>query len=81
MVVRMVYKSKVTSKFQITIPSELRKIYGIKTGSTVAFIPRKDGIEIKVPKKIDNIAEKLYGISKMKEDAVKATHEVRSHIV
>ena len=77
----MVYKSKVTSKFQITIPSELRKIYGIKTGSTVAFIPRKDSIEIKVPKKIDNIAEKLYGISKMKEDAVKATHEVRSQIV
>jgi AbrB family looped-hinge helix DNA binding protein len=81
MVVRMVYKSKVTSKFQITIPKELREAYGIKAGSTVAFIPKEDGIEIKVPKKVENIAEKLYGISRMKEDAVEATHRVRAGVL
>jgi AbrB family looped-hinge helix DNA binding protein len=80
MVVRMVYKSKVTEKFQITIPKELREAYNIKAGTTVSFMPKKDGIEVKFPRKIDNIAEKLYGAAKFEGDAVKLLHKVRGEM-
>jgi len=74
----MVYESKVTDKFQITIPKELREVYAVKRGSKISFIPKEDGFEVKTPKKVQNIAEKLYGIAKFEEDAVKAVHKVRS---
>ncbi|MFQ6050064.1 MAG: AbrB/MazE/SpoVT family DNA-binding domain-containing protein [Candidatus Hydrothermarchaeota archaeon] len=76
----MVYKSKITEKFQITIPKELREVYHLKSGMTLSLIPKEDGIEIKVPKKIENIAEKLYGIAKFEKDAVEAIHEVRARL-
>lgn len=37
---------KVTSGGRITLPVELRKKYGIKTGTRVNFIEEKDGIKI-----------------------------------
>jgi AbrB family looped-hinge helix DNA binding protein len=80
MVVRMVYKSKVTEKFQITIPEVLREAYNLKAGTTVSFMPKKDGIEVKFPKKIENIAEKLYGAAKFEGDAVEAVHKIRSEM-
>jgi AbrB family looped-hinge helix DNA binding protein len=80
MVVRMVYKSKVTEKFQVTIPKELREAYNLKVGTMISFIPKKDGIEVKFPKKIENIAEKLYGVAKFRGDAVKIIHKARSEL-
>lgn len=80
MVVRMVYKSKVTDKFQITIPKELREVFNLKAGTTISLFPKKDGIELKFSKKVENIAEKLYGVAKFGEDAVKATHKIRSEL-
>ncbi|MDI6655015.1 MAG: AbrB/MazE/SpoVT family DNA-binding domain-containing protein [Candidatus Hydrothermarchaeota archaeon] len=80
MVVRMVYKSKVTEKFQVTIPKELREAYNLKAGATISFMPKKDGIEVKFPKKIENIAEKLYGVAKFEGDAVKIVHKLRSEL-
>ncbi|MEE8167834.1 MAG: AbrB/MazE/SpoVT family DNA-binding domain-containing protein [Candidatus Hydrothermarchaeales archaeon] len=76
----MVYKSKVTEKFQITIPKELREVFNLKSGTTISLFPKEDGIEIKFPKKIENIAEKLYGAAKFREDAVTATHKIRSEL-
>lgn len=35
--------STVTSKGQITIPAEVRKALGLRTGSRVAFVPTSDG--------------------------------------
>jgi len=36
--------SRVTSKGQTTIPKEIRKQLGIKTGDRVAFLLRDDGV-------------------------------------
>ena len=80
MVVRMVYESKVTSKYQITIPEPIRKAYAVRSGSKLVFIPKKDGFEIKAPKKVDNIAEKLFGMAKFKGDAVEKVNKVRSEM-
>jgi antitoxin PrlF len=35
--------AKVTSKGQITIPAEVRKTLGLKTGEKVAFLPGENG--------------------------------------
>ena len=73
----MVYQTKVTDKYQITIPKKLREVYGVKRGSKVSLIPRETGIELMSVKKIENISEKLYGSIKFKGDAVKHTHSIR----
>ena len=74
----MVYQSKVTDKYQITIPKKLREVYGVKSGSMVSLIPRETGIELVSPKKVENISAKLYGSAKFSADAVEAVHKVRS---
>jgi AbrB family looped-hinge helix DNA binding protein len=38
-----VYKAKVTSKGQITLPSEVREALGVQPGERVAFLPTGDG--------------------------------------
>ena len=73
----MVYQTKVTDKYQITIPKKLREVYGVKRGSKVSLIPREAGIELMAAKKIENISEKLYGSIKFKGDAVKHIHDIR----
>lgn len=73
----MVYQTKVTDKYQITIPKKLREVYGVKSGSKVSLIPRETGIELVAPKKIKNISAKLYGSAKFKGDAVEAVHKTR----
>jgi AbrB family looped-hinge helix DNA binding protein len=37
------YKAKITSKGQITLPAELRKALGVDTGDSIMFIPEKSG--------------------------------------
>ena len=37
------YKAKVTSKGQITLPAEVRDALGVKPGDRVAFLPGPDG--------------------------------------
>ncbi|MEK6887455.1 MAG: AbrB/MazE/SpoVT family DNA-binding domain-containing protein [Candidatus Aenigmatarchaeota archaeon] len=74
----MVYQTKVTDKYQITIPKKLRDVYGVKRGSKVSLIPRETGIELLAAKKIENISAKLYGSAKFKGDAVEAVHKIRS---
>ena len=73
----MVYQTKVTDKYQITIPKKLREVYGVKRGSKVSLIPRETGIELVAPRKIENISSKLYGSAKFKDDAVRAIHKIR----
>lgn len=43
---------KVTTKGQVTIPSDLRKLHGIRPNSEVEFVDSKNGIIIR-PKKAD----------------------------
>jgi AbrB family looped-hinge helix DNA binding protein len=44
-------KSKVTSKYQITIPKEICKKYLIREGDEVIFKPEEDGIKLIVVKR------------------------------
>ena len=74
----MVYQTKVTDKYQITIPKKLREVYGVKRGSKVSLIPRETGIELLAAKKIENISSKLYGSAEFRGDAVEAVHKIRS---
>ncbi|MGA2252376.1 AbrB/MazE/SpoVT family DNA-binding domain-containing protein [Terracidiphilus sp.] len=39
----MVYKAKITSKGQITLPAELRKALGVGPGDGVIFLPAENG--------------------------------------
>ena len=73
----MVYQTKVTDKYQITIPKKLREVYGVKRGTKVSLMPRETGIELLATKKIENISEKLYGSIKFKGDAVRHLHKIR----
>lgn len=73
----MVYQSRVTDKYQITIPKKLREVYGVKRGAKISLMPRETGIEIVAPKKVENISAKLYGAAKFKADAVEAVHKLR----
>ena len=51
----MYVKSKVTSKYQITIPKPLRKKLGINKGDEIIFEGEDDRIIIRVEKKMDPI--------------------------
>jgi AbrB family looped-hinge helix DNA binding protein len=55
-------KSKVTSKYQITIPKKIRKKYLIRVGDEVLFMPEKNGIKLVAVKKIENPVAILDGL-------------------
>ena len=55
--------STLTSKGQITVPAEIRKLLGLKPKTKVAFLRNKDGVYLSTPrytlKTIKGIAKKL----------------------
>jgi antitoxin PrlF len=53
--------AKITSKGQITIPVEIRRLLGAKTGDKLAFEPTPEGIKI-VRQSEENVFEKFRGI-------------------
>ena len=55
---------KVTRKYQITIPEEIRKPLNIKIGEKLPIQRRGKVIVIKVKKPIENPSDYLWGISK-----------------
>ncbi len=42
-----VYKARVTSKGQLTLPKDLRETYHVKEGEVVTLVPVKEGILLK----------------------------------
>jgi len=57
----MYAKSKVTSKFQITLPKKIRENLGIREGDEVVFEGKGDDVSVKVEKRIDPV-ETLVGM-------------------
>ena len=51
--------SKLTKKGQVTVPSDLRKKYGLYSGSTVTFEESKNGITVKLKPDIISSAGRL----------------------
>lgn len=59
--------SKLTKKGQVTIPSHLRKRYGMQEGSTVVFEESNNGIIVKPLPDIANSAGKLSHYAKVED--------------
>jgi antitoxin PrlF len=57
----MYVKAKVTSKYQITLPKNIRKRLGIERGDDVVFEGKGNEILMKVEKKVDPV-EAIEGI-------------------
>ncbi len=53
--------SKVTRRYQITVPTEVRRIFKIKRGDTIAFFAENDKIVLRKVEKIDNPVEFMKG--------------------
>ena len=71
----MYVKSKVTSKYQITLPKNIRKKLGIERGDAIIFEGKGDKVFVKAEKRFDPV-EAIEGllegedIEKLKAEAV-----------
>ncbi|ATZ61427.2 MAG: AbrB/MazE/SpoVT family DNA-binding domain-containing protein [Methanosarcinales archaeon Met12] len=65
--------SKVSTKYQITIPKGIRQKIGISAGDIIVFDVQKDKVQIE---KLEEFYEKYAGSIKVKEP-VKAVKEAR----
>jgi len=79
------YVAKITSKGQITIPLEIRRLLGAKPGDKLTFQPTNEGINI-VCKPEENAFEKMRGIGNWlpegyhgREGIIRYFRELRGH--
>ncbi len=75
----MYVKSKVTSKYQITLPKPLRKKLGISKGDEIVFEGEDDRIIIRVEKRVDPV-KAIEGILEG-EDLEEIKHTAASRIL
>ncbi|MDE1874325.1 MAG: AbrB/MazE/SpoVT family DNA-binding domain-containing protein [Candidatus Micrarchaeota archaeon] len=73
-------ETKVTQKFQTTIPKRIRKRLGVKSGGEVFWHIVKEFVVVDTHKKVNNPVEFLTSQIKMNLDAVKLVHEARSEM-
>jgi len=68
---------KVSSKYQITIPKDVREALGLEAGDKL-YVGREDGKLVLRPlPKVKNPTKKLYGSVRGDKDAVEAIREFR----
>ena len=70
-------ETKITSKFQTTIPSKIRKVLGVKPGGEVEWHVVKEMVIVDTAKKIENPVKFLTSQIKINIDAVKLVRETR----
>jgi AbrB family looped-hinge helix DNA binding protein len=70
-------KTKVTSKYQTTIPEDIRKELGIKAGGKVEWYMVRGFAIVDVPTKIKKPVDFLTSQTKLNIDAVKIVKESR----
>lgn len=70
-------ETKVTPKYQTTIPKEIREFLGIKPGGSVRWHLVKGVVVVDVHKKITNPVRFLTSQTKLDVDAVKLVRETR----
>ena len=73
-------QTKVTKKYQTTIPEEVRKYIGVKAGEEVEWNVVKAIVIVSKHKKIKNPTKFLTSQIKLNLDAVKLVREVRDEI-
>ena len=70
-------ETKITSKFQTTIPSKIRKVLGVKPGGEVEWHVVKEMVIVDTSKKVENPVKFLTSQIKLNIDANKLVREVR----
>jgi len=76
-------RAKVTSKGQITIPRDVRKLLGVRPGDSVIFESGDDGVRVR-PETKDSVWEKYRGIGTPgipsgRKAVIKYFRELRGH--
>jgi AbrB family looped-hinge helix DNA binding protein len=71
-------ETKITSKFQTTIPSDIRKFLDVKPGKELEWCVIKGMVVVDVARKIERPVEFLTSQIKLNEDAVKLVREARN---
>ncbi len=72
--------TRLTSKFQATIPREARKALGVKPGEAVTWHPQIGRVFIDVHRKIKNPVKFLTTQPRTGVDIMKLLHEFRDEI-
>jgi AbrB family looped-hinge helix DNA binding protein len=57
------YTAMVSSKYQVVIPNEVRKQFGIKPGQRIAFIPYKNILHVVIVPPIEQARGILKGMN------------------
>ncbi|MBO3754453.1 MAG: type II toxin-antitoxin system PrlF family antitoxin [Candidatus Brockarchaeota archaeon] len=70
-------ESKVTIKYQTTIPRKIRKHLGVRPGEKVEWHVVRGMVVVDVPRKVKNPVEFLTSQIKLDLDAVKLVREAR----
>jgi AbrB family looped-hinge helix DNA binding protein len=72
--------TRVTKKYQTTIPAEVREVLGVKPGQEVEWYVVKDRVVLEAPKRVKEPAKFLTGQIKLDIDAVKLVREAREEL-
>ena len=70
-------KAKISSKYQITLPKEVREGLGIKAGDELYIAREGEKVVIKLLPKVKCPTKTIYGSVKSERDAVEAIREFR----
>ena len=70
-------ETRVTSKFQTTIPLKVRKFLGLKPGKEVEWHLVKGMVVLDTAKKVEQPVKFLTSQTRLDEDAVKLVREAR----
>lgn len=73
-------KTKVTKKYQTTIPRRIRSRLGVKSGGEVFWHTVREFVVVDTHKKVKNPVEFLTSQVKLSLNAVKMINEARSEI-
>lgn len=68
--------SKVTRRYQITLPTEVRRVFKIKRGDVVAFFAENDKIVLRKVEKIDDPVKFMKGRHKDVKLTTKEVEEI-----
>jgi len=74
-------ETKITSKFQTTIPRKVRQLLGIKAGEEIDWHVIKGMIVVEKDRKVKNPTKFLTSQIKIDIDAVKLIREVRGEMI
>jgi AbrB family looped-hinge helix DNA binding protein len=73
-------KTKITEKYQTTVPAEIRKALGIKPGQEVEWYTMMGRAMLEAPKKIEKPTKFLTGQVKLGVDAVGLVRKTREEL-